>query len=185
MFSDQAIQFCLSIKCLFNLPLRQTMDMTESLDYRRRWRKVHLGIDAGTLEIRAMEVTDNSIGMHPSCRDYSARFPPTNLSPASAATASTTRRRATRPSLCVRRRLPSPPARTPGPGKPTAAVPIHEMKSCGPHAGWVGRSGRNEAATIGAAWLKPKCAASSSWANASGYATLIVRSPSCRYSQLC
>lgn len=28
-------------------------------DHRRQWRKVHLGIDAATLEIRAMEVTDN------------------------------------------------------------------------------------------------------------------------------
>jgi hypothetical protein len=121
-FSDEAIQFCLSIKCLFSLPLRQAMGMTHSLlqlaglhwpapdystvsrrqktlrvaievvptttglhllidstgikmlgegewktkkhgaHYRRQWRKVHLGIDAATLEIRAMEVTDNSIG---------------------------------------------------------------------------------------------------------------------------
>ena len=30
-FSDEAIQFCLSIKCLFNLPLRQAMGMTQSL----------------------------------------------------------------------------------------------------------------------------------------------------------
>jgi hypothetical protein len=29
--SDQAIQFCLSIKCLFNSPLRQAMVMTQSL----------------------------------------------------------------------------------------------------------------------------------------------------------
>ena len=125
MFSDEAIQFCLSIKCLFNLPLRQAMGMTQSLlslagldwsvpdystvsrrqktlqvaigavptttglhllvdstgikmlgegewktkkhgaDYRRQWRKVHLGIDASTLEIRAMEVTDNSVGDAP------------------------------------------------------------------------------------------------------------------------
>ena len=124
-FSDEAIQFCLSIKCLFSLPLRQAMGMTQSLlqlagldwpvpdystvsrrqktlrvaievvptttglhllvdstgikmlgegewktkkhgaDYRRQWRKVHLGIDAVTLEIRAMEVTDNSIGDAP------------------------------------------------------------------------------------------------------------------------
>ena len=124
-FSDEAIQFCLSIKCLFNLPLRQAMGMAQSLlrlaglhwpvpdystvsrrqktlqvaigatptttglhllvdstgikmlgegewktkkhgaDYRRQWRKVHLGIDASTLEIRAMEVTDNSIGDAP------------------------------------------------------------------------------------------------------------------------
>jgi hypothetical protein len=34
-------------------------------DYRRQWRKVHLGIDASTLEIRAMEVTDNSVGDAP------------------------------------------------------------------------------------------------------------------------
>jgi hypothetical protein len=30
-FSNEAIQFCLSIKCLFNLPLRQAMGMTQSL----------------------------------------------------------------------------------------------------------------------------------------------------------
>ncbi|MTE08879.1 IS5 family transposase, partial [Escherichia coli] len=34
-------------------------------EYRRQWRKVHLGIDASTLEIRAMEVTDNSVGDAP------------------------------------------------------------------------------------------------------------------------
>ena len=31
-------------------------------EYRRQWSKVHLGIDANTLEIRAIEVTDNSVG---------------------------------------------------------------------------------------------------------------------------
>lgn len=31
-------------------------------EYRREWRKVHLGIDAQTLEIRAIEVTSNIIG---------------------------------------------------------------------------------------------------------------------------
>jgi hypothetical protein len=121
-FSDEAIQFCLSIKCLFNLPLRQAMGKTQSLlrlagldwsvpdystvsrrqktlqvatgtvptttclvdsigikmldegewktkkhgaDDRRQWRKVRLGIDTSTLEIRAMEVTDNSVGDAP------------------------------------------------------------------------------------------------------------------------
>jgi hypothetical protein len=34
-------------------------------DYRRQWRKVHLGIDAATLEIRAIEVTDNGTGDAP------------------------------------------------------------------------------------------------------------------------
>lgn len=124
-FSDEAIQFCLSIKCLFGLPLRQSLGLVQSLltlaqldwpvpdfstvsrrqarltvrlnyrpsnaalnllvdstgikfigegewkrekhgaEYRRQWRKVHLGIDADTLEIRAIEVTDNTIGDAP------------------------------------------------------------------------------------------------------------------------
>lgn len=35
------------------------------VEYCREWRKVHLGIDASTLEIPAMEVTDNSVGDAP------------------------------------------------------------------------------------------------------------------------
>lgn len=34
-------------------------------DYRRQWRKVHLGINARSLEIRAIEVTDNACGDAP------------------------------------------------------------------------------------------------------------------------
>lgn len=124
-YSEAAIQFCLTIKGLFNLALRQAMGMAQSLlklaglewqvpdfstvsrrqkhlvvtisahptttglhllvdstgikmigegewktkkhgaDYRRQWRKVHLGIDASTLEIRAIEVTDNDTGDAP------------------------------------------------------------------------------------------------------------------------
>ena len=33
--------------------------------YRRQWRKLHLGIDAQTLEIRAIEVTNNSVEDNP------------------------------------------------------------------------------------------------------------------------
>ena len=124
-YSDAAVQFCLTVKGLFNLPLRQAMGMAQSLlelagldwqvpdfstvsrrqkhlsvmigalpattglhllvdstgikmlgegewktkkrgaDYRRQWRKVHLGINAATLEIRAIEVTDNTTGDAP------------------------------------------------------------------------------------------------------------------------
>jgi len=124
-YSEAAIQFCLTIKSLFNLALRQAMGMAQSLlelagldwqvpdfstvsrrqkilsvtigahptttglhllvdstgikmlgegewktrkhgaDYRRQWRKVHLGIDAATLEIRAIEVIDNATGDAP------------------------------------------------------------------------------------------------------------------------
>ncbi len=34
-------------------------------EYHRQWRKVHLGIDTETLEIWAIEVTDNRIGDAP------------------------------------------------------------------------------------------------------------------------
>lgn len=121
-FSDAAVQFCLMVKGLFGLPLRQARGMVSSLlkiakldwpvpdysalsrrqkdlevlipygpasgglnllvdstglkmmgegewktkkhgaDYRCQRRKVHLGIDAETLEIRAVEVTSNAVG---------------------------------------------------------------------------------------------------------------------------
>lgn len=134
-FSDAAIQFCLTIKCLFNLALRQAVGMVQSLlklagldwltpdystvcrrqkhlqvaipcrptttglhllidstgikmmgegewktkkhgaEYRRQWRKVHLGIDAQTLEIRAIEVTDNAVGDAPMLPELLEQIP--------------------------------------------------------------------------------------------------------------
>ena len=124
-FSDASIQFCLTIKCLFGLPLRQTLGLVQSLlkmaglpwaapDYstvcrrqkgihvqvhyrpsgnglhmladstgikflgegewktkkhgaerRRQWRKVHHGVDAENMQIRAMVVTTNEVGDSP------------------------------------------------------------------------------------------------------------------------
>lgn len=121
-FSDRAIEFCLTLKGLFQLPLRQVTGLTQGLlrmagldwpapdyttlcrrqkslsvdlggrpnagglhllvdsrgikmmgegewktrkhgaSYRRQWRKVHLGIDAETFDIRALEVTSNAVG---------------------------------------------------------------------------------------------------------------------------
>lgn len=44
-------------------------------EYRRQRRKVYLGIDAATLEIRAMEVTDNGIGDAPVLPDLLSQIP--------------------------------------------------------------------------------------------------------------
>lgn len=137
IYSDGAIQFCLSLKCLFGLPLRQSIGLVESLlrlsgldwpvpdfstvsrrqkslqvviphrrkndvlhllvdstgvkmlgegewktkkhgaDYRRQWRKVHLGIDAETMEIRAIEVTSNGVGDAPMLPELLAQIAPT------------------------------------------------------------------------------------------------------------
>jgi hypothetical protein len=40
---------------------------------RRLWRKIHIGIDAETLEIRAIEVTSSSIGDAPMLPDLLSR----------------------------------------------------------------------------------------------------------------
>ena len=134
-FSDSAIELCLTLKTLFNLPLRQVTGLVSSLikmagldwpvpdyttlcrrqktlkvnlggrissgglhllvdstgikmtgegewktrkhgaSYRRQWRKVHLGIDAGTLDIRAIEVTTNAIGDAPTLPVLLAQIP--------------------------------------------------------------------------------------------------------------
>ena len=66
-FSDTAIQFCLSLKCLFGLAQRQSLGMVESL--------LRLGIDAQTLEIRAIEVTDNRIGDAPMLPELLSQIP--------------------------------------------------------------------------------------------------------------
>ncbi len=44
-------------------------------EYRRQWCKVHLGIDAQTLEIRAIEVTDNSVGDAPMLPELLSQIP--------------------------------------------------------------------------------------------------------------
>jgi IS5 family transposase len=134
-FSDRAIEFCLTLKGLFHLPLRQVTGLVASLlkmaeldwpvpdyttlcrrqktlsvdlggrsssgglhllvdstgikmmgegewktrkhgaSYRRQWRKVHLGIDTETLDIRAIEVTTNAIGDAPTLPDLLAQIP--------------------------------------------------------------------------------------------------------------
>lgn len=48
---------------------------THGAEYRRQWRKVHLAIDAQTLEIRAVEVTDNTIGDPPMLPELLAQIP--------------------------------------------------------------------------------------------------------------
>ena len=44
--------------------------------YRRQWRKLHLGIDAHTLEIKAIGVKDNSVGDATMLPELLAQTPP-------------------------------------------------------------------------------------------------------------
>ena len=42
---------------------------------RRIWRKIHIGIDEETLEVRAVEVTTNNVGHRRCCLSCSTRYP--------------------------------------------------------------------------------------------------------------
>lgn len=135
-FSDAAIQFCLTLKNLFGLALRQTTGLVESVlqlcglawpvpdfstlcrrqrdlnvqipysrskaglhllvdstgikflgegeckckkhgaEYRRQWRKLHIGIDADTLQIRAICVTSNNVSDASMLCDLLEQLPP-------------------------------------------------------------------------------------------------------------
>lgn len=134
-FSDRAVEFCLTLKGLFRLPLRQVTGLVASLlrmagldwpvpDYttlcrrqktlsvdlggrpnagglhllvdstgikmmgegewktrkhgasaRRQWRKVHIAVDAQSLDIRAIEVTTNAVGDGQTLPDLLAQIP--------------------------------------------------------------------------------------------------------------
>jgi hypothetical protein len=43
---------------------------------RRTWRKIHIGIDEETLEVRAVEVTTNNIGDAPMLPELLNQIPP-------------------------------------------------------------------------------------------------------------
>ena len=87
VFSGAAIQFCLSIKVLFKLPLQQTAGMVSSLlrlagqarkhgvQGRRQWRKVHLAMDKATSGIRAVEFTPSLNGDSPVLPDLLGQIP--------------------------------------------------------------------------------------------------------------
>jgi hypothetical protein len=243
--SDEAIQFCLSIKCLFNLPLRQAMGMTQSLlhlaglawpmpdystvsrrqktlqvaigavptttglqllvdstgikmlgegewktkkhgaEYRLQWRKVHLRIDASTLEIRAMEVTDNSIGDAPVLPTLLDQIPPEEkIASVSGDGAYDTKDcheaialRAAH--VIIPTRKNAKPWKTNRFGADARNDILHTTRKLG-RAIWKKWSGYHRRS-----FVEPKCAASNFWANASWHVISTVRSPSYRYELPC
>jgi hypothetical protein len=74
MFSDAAIQFCLMVKVLFVLPLRQTTGMVASI--LEMAGLVHLAMDTATGDIRAVEFTSSREGDSPVLPDLLDQIPP-------------------------------------------------------------------------------------------------------------
>ncbi len=197
VYSDAAIQACLTMKVLFGMALRQTTGFLESLlcltgldwavpDFstlsrrqktlkvvipyrgsdgplhllvdstgikvegegewnarkhggakRRVWRKIHIGIDEKSLEIRAAEFTTSAVGDAPTLPELLDQIPPEVPPPSS--------------------RL----ARTPSRGNPTQAWLSRATKSCARRSASVEPSGDDGAGITAEAVQRPKCTASS------------------------
>ena len=154
-------------------------------EYRRQWRKVPLGIDASTLEIRAMEVTDDSIGDAPVLPALLNQIPvDEKIATVSGDGAYDTKDCHEAIALRVAYAI-VPTRKNANPGRRTAAVPMRVTIYCTRRVGWAVRSGRNGAAIISEALSKPRCAASNCWANASWRVTTTVRSPNYKCGLRC
>ena len=149
---------------------------------RRQWRTVHLGIDAGTLVIRAIEVTANAIGDAPALPGLLAQIPQDEQIPSVGGDGAYDTR-ACRAAIATRDADADADAVIPvgrngqlwikeGPGVDARNKALCATKRLGRACG------RSGAATIVAVWPRPKCTTSDSWANALWLVPSIARSPS-------
>ena len=147
---------------------------------RRVWRKLHLGIDEETLEIRAVEVTGSHIGDAPILPTFSTKSRRTRKSVALRLMAPTTRANAT---MRLQIAVPMPssrPARTRSPGRRSPPEPWRETRPCARRNTWAARSGDDGADTTAEAASRQRCIVSSCWASGSWHGTSIDRSPNSR-----
>jgi hypothetical protein len=225
VYSDAAVQTCLTMKVLFSMALRQTTGFVESLlrliglDWnvpnfstlsrrqktlkvnipyrgsqgplhllidstgikvegegewnarqhggakRRVWRKIHIGIDERTLEIRAAEFTTSDVGDAPMLPELLDQIPPDQeIASVTADGAFDTRK--CHDAIAARGAAAIIPPRKNGKSwKADGAGRSHGMKPSVHRGASVGPSGDDGAAITAEAAQKPKCTASNSWAN--------------------
>ena len=130
-------------------------------EYRRHWRKVHLVIDAETMEIRAIEVTSNRVG-----DAYDTKRGHTAIAEREA-------------EAIIPVRKNGKPWKENTPGIQVRNETLCAMRRLG-RAIW-----KNGVVIIAAVWWKPKCVASNFWANESMHDALTARSPSYRFGLRC
>lgn len=122
---------------------------------RRVWRKIHLGIDEETLEIRAVEVTSSNVGDAPMLPDLLAQIPAGRRSPPSPPTVPMTPALAMMPSRPGARRQSFRRGGLRGLGSRTRPELAREMRSCEHRSTWVGRCGETGAGiTAVAGWRR-------------------------------
>ena len=143
---------------------------------RRVWRKIHLGIDEETLEVRAVEITGSHIGDAPVLPDL------LNQIPADETIGSVTKDGAYDTRKChdaIAGRgahAVIPPRKMHNCGRPSLRVPWPETRPCELRNTSVARSGETGADTTAEAASRPRCIALNCWGSASWRATSIDRS---------
>jgi hypothetical protein len=109
---------------------------------RRQWRKVHLGMDAETMDIRAIEITTNEVGDAPVLSDRWRRFRRMSGLQPLVRTAPTTRGSVTPRSPSV---MPKPSFRSAemgSHGRKMVQALVFATKRSAPSSGSAGRSGK-------------------------------------------
>jgi len=134
-------------------------------EYRRQWRKVHLGIDANTLEIRAIEVTDNSVGDAPMLPELLGQIP--SDEPIASVSGDGAYDTKTCHAAINERGAQAmiPPRKNAQAWKEALGGLWRATRRCEPVTDWGAASGRNGAATTAEVWWRPRCIASSVWAS--------------------
>jgi hypothetical protein len=109
---------------------------------RRQWRKVHIAMDAGTGDVRAVEFTSSRQGDSPSLPDLLAQIPPEEAIGRSPQTVPMIHDDAMARSLTETPKRPYRSVAMVALGKKTVPLLPRETRSCGQPGAWAGRSGR-------------------------------------------
>jgi hypothetical protein len=147
---------------------------------RRVWRKIHLGIDEETLEVRAVEITGSHIGDAPVLPNLLNQIPAdetigsvtapsrdiASRCPAGQWTVPMIPENATTLSLAAGRMPSSHPAKTHSRGRPSLRVLWPETRPCELRNTSVARSGETGADTTAEAASRLRCTVLNSWASA-------------------
>ena len=115
---------------------------------RRIWRKIHIGIDEETLEVRAVEITGSNIGDATVLPDLLDQIPADEQIGSVTADGTYDTRKCHEQSPLETPLLSLHHARMPDPGSPRARVPSHAMTPCAPRSTWAQPLGDDGAATI-------------------------------------
>ena len=124
---------------------------------RHVWRKIHIGIDEKTLEIRVVKFTTSGVGDATCCPCCSTRSRLIRRSPASLLAGPTTRASATTPSLNDVLPPSFRPARMRNPGKPSPRVQLRATRRYAHRNTSDARFGDDGPATTAGAVQKQKC----------------------------